>query len=399
MEEYSKELKQIIGNDEELTIVRRTTDYNKFKLLVGNRKIGDDRITKIRKSLEAVGYVLNPIIVNENFEIIDGQGRFTTFKEQGMPIDYVIAIGAGVEECVNMNINQKPWSISDYIDSKADLGKEPYIRLRNLMQRYSMFNLDDIECAVSNRLGSRNEDIKLGIYTMTDEEYTGAIARLDKVQELLNRLDLKSLKGVGSYHDLARIYLVCMDFDGIDMNRLEKVILRGIYTAIPFKDAETCAKSVAKLYDNGLRDKKYIDYLFKQRCDAINSEKARKKKEKRYGNSMKLKDDINNTEFDFKNKFEDSDFIKLPSSVKMFLTDREALEGLKNKSIMPLVDIYKLYYEYCIRNRIKPLQSLELYKQLEFVGFKRGARAMSSSLDNKDKGQYQAAYIPRQIHI
>lgn len=399
MEEYSNKIKQMIGNDEELTVVRRTRDYDKFKLLTGNRKIGDDRVKKIRKSLEAVGYILNPIIINENFEIIDGQGRFTTFKEQGMPIDYVIAVGAGVEECVNMNINQKPWDLADYIDSKADLGKEPYIRLRNLKKRYPMLNLDDIECAVSNRLGSRNEDIKLGTYTMTEEEYTNAIIRLDKVQELLNKLDLKSLRGVGSYHDLTRIYLVCMDFDGVDMNRLEKVILRGIYTAIPFKDAETCAKSVAKLYDSGLRDKRYIDYLFKQRCDAITSEKTRKNKEKRYGDSMKLKDNINNIEFDFRNKFEDSDFDKLSSSIKMFLTNRSILEGFKDKSVMPLVDIYKLYYEYCIRNRIKPLQSLELYKQLEFVGFKRGVRAMSSNSSNKDKGQYQAAYIPEQICI
>lgn len=397
MNEYNNELKRLTECDEEITVVRRTKDYNKFKLLVGNRSIGEDRIKKIRESLEEVGYVLNPIIVNENFEIIDGQGRFATFKELNMPIDYIIAKGAGVNECVAMNVNQTKWKLEDFIESMADMGKESYIRLLRLMEKFPKFGLNDIECAVSGRMRSTPSELKSGIYRMTEEQYQEAIIRLNRAQELYNRLDLKALKSVGSYHVLVRLYIICMDFEQIDMTRLDKVILKGIYTSIPFKDETTCANSISKLYDSGLKDKKYIDFLFKQRSDAINSEKLQKQREKRYGESMKATNNLDNVEFDMSNQFADSNFAKLSNSIKSFLLEENNISAFKEKNIIPLVDIYKMYYEHCVRNRVKPLPSTELYKQLEFVGFERGARATSSNKDIRDNGQYQAAYVPKII--
>ena len=60
--------------------ILRTNKYEIFKELKGNREISPLRITKIINSIKNVGYIINPIIVNEKMEIIDGQGRLEALR-------------------------------------------------------------------------------------------------------------------------------------------------------------------------------------------------------------------------------------------------------------------------------------------------------------------------------
>ena len=48
-------------------------DYDKFTRVKGNRNPKSAK--KIIESINNVGYILNPILVNEKFEVIDGQNR------------------------------------------------------------------------------------------------------------------------------------------------------------------------------------------------------------------------------------------------------------------------------------------------------------------------------------
>ena len=78
--------------------VYQTRDYSKFMRLEGNREVVSKRVVKITKSIQQNGYILNPIVVNEKMQVIDGQGRLEALKGLKMPIDYVIAEGAGLNE-------------------------------------------------------------------------------------------------------------------------------------------------------------------------------------------------------------------------------------------------------------------------------------------------------------
>ena len=54
-------------------VIYETTDYDMFKQLLGNR---DPRQEKaVIDSINKVGYLFDPILCNENYEIIDGQNR------------------------------------------------------------------------------------------------------------------------------------------------------------------------------------------------------------------------------------------------------------------------------------------------------------------------------------
>ena len=74
----------------------------------------------------------NPIVVNEKFEIIDGQGRFKALKTLSLPIEYILIPGLGLEECKKMNENSTTWNSRNFIVSEAELGNENYQRLLNL---------------------------------------------------------------------------------------------------------------------------------------------------------------------------------------------------------------------------------------------------------------------------
>ena len=124
-------------NKEKTTLVRQTSDYLKFRILKGNRNVSSGRVNKIIASINRVGYITNPIIVNEHMEVIDGQGRLEALKTLQLPVDYIVVPGAGIDECISMNINQERWTVSDYIKSFAERGNENYQTLQKAIDKYT----------------------------------------------------------------------------------------------------------------------------------------------------------------------------------------------------------------------------------------------------------------------
>ena len=95
----------------------------------------------IIESINARGWIRNPIVVNENMEIIDGQGRFEALKELGLPVEYVVSDGATITDCIALNVKQANWKNTDYVKCYANMGDENYILLLSLYGAYP--NLPD----------------------------------------------------------------------------------------------------------------------------------------------------------------------------------------------------------------------------------------------------------------
>lgn len=174
---------------EEYAKVYKSFDYDKFKFLEANREVKKAQVLKIANSIDQVGYIIpSPIIVNEDLEIIDGQGRFTACKEKGLPIYYVISTGAGVRECIAMNIGQKNWTTNDYIRSYAARGNTSYVLLQRILSDFPMFFLDVIMGVITNRIitnGWGTHLIKEGQLSLTPDQYEDCEQKLAKLQEFL----------------------------------------------------------------------------------------------------------------------------------------------------------------------------------------------------------------------
>ena len=254
--------------------VYTTNDYSIFKRLPGNRDIPESRISKIVESVQSIGWVHNPIIVNEKMEVIDGQGRLTALQRLKMPVEYVVAPGAGNKECIYMNMNMVNWKLPDFVKSYAEQGNENYQRLLSLMERYANGNLNIISTALYRISKAKLRDIKEGTLQLTEEQYKAAIPRLEYIKPLLDKLDPKKLPG--SIIMLMQTLVYYYDYEEVDKERLLYSVEKYIYNASPWVNNIDCEKEIENAYNYGLglEKKICIAHLIKEERRQIELNKA-----------------------------------------------------------------------------------------------------------------------------
>jgi len=115
-------------NDMKIHVSR---DYDKFSFLGGNRKINKSNYKKLLKSMREEQLII-PIIVNENFEIIDGQHRFTAEKELQLPVYYIINNGYSIDQVKRANTVGLNWTKEDFLQTYIDEENQNYIEIYEL---------------------------------------------------------------------------------------------------------------------------------------------------------------------------------------------------------------------------------------------------------------------------
>lgn len=239
--------------------IKVTSDYSIFKKLMGNRGVDNRRVNYIIKSIKNVGYISNPIIVNEKMEVIDGQGRLSALEQLGMPVEYVVVNGVGLNECVAMNINKINWRISDYVRSFADCGDEHYLRLTELMNKYPEFGLNVISSAVFKIERLSAQQASSGRIYVTEQMVEEAITRLDWLKEILPFIENRGLR----LDMLERALILASCIDGVDLERLATKVKEECRIMKPFHQLIECLSSLEEIYNNGLRNKIYFVTLYR----------------------------------------------------------------------------------------------------------------------------------------
>lgn len=115
-----------------LFAVYKTFDYDTFKTLDDNRELNMYHVQRLIKSFEHK-HLISPIIVNERFEVIDGQHRLEASKTTGLPIYYIQVNGYSIDEVQILNLNQKNWIKGDYLHMYCERGNKQYLKLREFM--------------------------------------------------------------------------------------------------------------------------------------------------------------------------------------------------------------------------------------------------------------------------
>ena len=118
--------------------IEKTKEYQKFKFLEGNRqiKINKGHFKKLRQAIiEDNQLNLHPIIVNDKFEIIDGQHRLKCAEDLGLDIFYIQSSFVSDQHLISCNVNQRKFEVENYVDFFAFKDKNPeYIRLQQMMK-------------------------------------------------------------------------------------------------------------------------------------------------------------------------------------------------------------------------------------------------------------------------
>lgn len=150
--------------------IEKTTNYGMFKRLKGNRPINESNLGALIISMKE-NFLIKPIDVNENFEIIDGEHRKEASKQLGLPVYYVVHKGWGLKEAQILNSTQKKWSLEEFLESYILLDKKEYIDFKNFINEYQ-FNFTVSHALLegtNSRLGGKAiKKFKDGLFKIKD---------------------------------------------------------------------------------------------------------------------------------------------------------------------------------------------------------------------------------------
>lgn len=162
-----------------------TTDYGKFQFLPGNRVESASHVRNLIRSFSKNPELARtrPILVNDEFEIIDGQHRYQACVSLGIPVYYTVANGIDVGTARLMNANQKGWSTKDFLNSFIAEDNETYVKLKQLWEEYPIpFSQLLMFCHTGDRKSLMRE-FKEGKYQFMKDK-TFMYKRLDNLEAL-----------------------------------------------------------------------------------------------------------------------------------------------------------------------------------------------------------------------
>lgn len=227
--------------------VKRTNNYKLFKQLTGNRDVSPVRIRKIVESINKVGYITSPIIVNEKMEVIDGQGRLKALEVLGLPVEYIEHKGAGIDECLSMNIHQTNWTMRDYIKSYAERGNQSYIFMQQLLDEFGDLSTTAVLMAAQDTT-KVTKKIYNGELIMSEEQYNRGRERLIIARRIIDNMRFKN----GARSHLEYSLLICLMIDGVDVERLERKLVERSGAMRSWNSTMTCLQSIEEVYNENI---------------------------------------------------------------------------------------------------------------------------------------------------
>lgn len=243
--------KKMNNQDKVIARVYETYDYDKFKKLEGNRSVLDRRKAKIKRSINDIGQIINPCIVNEKFEVADGQGRIEAEKDLGLPVHYIIVEGIGVKECVGLNLGQTNWKPIDYVEMYAAKGGIDYKLLLDLINLYPTVGLQIIYGVATNSInvgGAGTRVLKEGQLRLSAEWAKKILPSLDFLSDLHE--ELKNIKGEQRILQTGLAWV--MNNTKCNVARLEKIVTDKYPLIHPVVNADYFLNNLSDIYNKGL---------------------------------------------------------------------------------------------------------------------------------------------------
>lgn len=244
-----------LQNTKEVNKVYKTNDLKIFKFTKYNRNV----ITSEAMLKQAREGFINPIVVNENMVVIDGQHRVHHARIEDVSIEYIIKPGLDKHDIVRMNTTQKPWSLKNHIEAYANQGLEEYVALLNLVNEGYAGVTDIISIAqdrsfVNERLQQKVKDGEFEFFNF--QKTLDHLKYYEKFRE--ETKTPKRSKIALAIYEMFRI----KNFDGDRL--IQKVIQTNFDTDIKARSysfTEALQELIIK-YNSGLKTKSpyYIDF-------------------------------------------------------------------------------------------------------------------------------------------
>lgn len=226
-----------------------TRDYGVFKFLKGNRDINEQKVNKIIAQLKDHLNILQyaPIIVDENFNILDGQHRYTAAMKTKNNIYFVISKNLERKHVPKINSNSSNWKLKDYLNSYVDLKNDNYVFLQEVLNKRRINLPVAAALLMFNSVTVHSADVRQafedGEFVVKYEAETEEILKIadDFVDHMVNPYArrfvsvLKKLVGNGKYDHNLMLQKLELSGERITALDTEKVTISQMESIINFK--------------------------------------------------------------------------------------------------------------------------------------------------------------------
>lgn len=142
--------------------VYQTLNYAKFQVLNGNRPLKLAHVERLKESILEYGDLGTPTIINEKFEMIDGQHLKKAREDLKLPAPYIMKRGFGLKEIHVSNSNRKNWTPKEFMNCYADLKMKHYVRFKEFYKKYKFPMTTTLIIILGYTPGSEKNTIVIG---------------------------------------------------------------------------------------------------------------------------------------------------------------------------------------------------------------------------------------------
>ena len=164
MKKKVKTVAQLV-REKKVNDIYQTKDYSLFHFHKENRELKPNKVKKLVKAMSKDGYINQPIKIDTEGAIIDGQHRFEAARTVGVPILYFIDRSSMdlYENMAKTNTYADPWMKKDHVHGLAKKGLHSYLILLNFMNAYPQFSITECIMYLNNNFtGVDGDKFKTG---------------------------------------------------------------------------------------------------------------------------------------------------------------------------------------------------------------------------------------------
>lgn len=122
--------------------VKSTTNYGMFNFSPLNRPVDPRHLAKLVSAIREKNLLRdNPIAVDRNGFVVDGQHRLKAAEQLGVPIYYQITVDMTIDDAAKINGPVKRWTQQDRLSVNLKAGNHEYFKLQEFCSRYPWLSL------------------------------------------------------------------------------------------------------------------------------------------------------------------------------------------------------------------------------------------------------------------
>lgn len=161
-----------------MTEIKKTSDYDLFCSFTSNREIDEKHVAQLVRSISSRNLLhINPILVDSNMRIIDGQHRLEAAKILSVEIYYIISDDVDRLDISKLNSNQKNWNTMDFINFYTIEGKPEFLKFSKFVSSYPDITISAALTIVSSKFTRNVKEVKNGILDIDNINFAHQVAQ------------------------------------------------------------------------------------------------------------------------------------------------------------------------------------------------------------------------------